>query len=200
MWARGAAIRPVPEYAKIDARLLEQVERDLSDTTDAVRVDLDAAFVRFESTQPQLSDRVTSVLGRPLDETALALGYFLAIAVWLAFERAFPDRLDEVTEEALKATEDALALEEELRASHSEEPLEIDDVVAQEQPALIDFVHGHLEAALEGKDDEPREVDIDDVHLVYRTVLVLALALSHAVRAPGGDGSGIKPRNDEMMA
>jgi hypothetical protein len=200
VWARGAAIRPVPEYAKIGARLLEQVERDLSDTTDAVRVDLDAAFVRFESTQPQLSDRVTSVLGRPLDETALALGYFLAIAVWLAFERAFPGHLDEVTEEALQATEDALALEEELRASHSEEPLEIDDVVAQEQPALIDFVHGHLEAALEGKDDEPREVDIDDVHLVYRTVLVLALALSHAVRAPGDGGSGTKPRNDEMLA
>ena len=119
MWARGAAIRPVPEYAKIGARLLEQVERDLADTTDAVRVDLDAAFVRFESTQPHLSDRVTSVLGRPLDETALALGYFLAIAVWLAFERAFPDRIDLVTEEALKATEDALTLEEELRAAHA---------------------------------------------------------------------------------
>ena len=44
------------------------------------------------------------------------------------------------------------------------------------------FVHVHLEAALDDVGAE-REVDVDDVHLVYQTMLVLTLALSHAVLA-----------------
>ena len=202
-WVRGVAIRPVPSYAVVDKAALEKVQDDLG--ADGARTELDAAFVRFERTQPFLAERVTAVLGRPLDETALALGYFLSIAIWIAFERTFPERLAEVSADALQATEDALTLEEELRASHADEPIDLDDIVAREQPGILQFVHAHVEAALEGAEhtagfpsarEASHEVDVDDVHVVYRAMLVLTLALSHAVAPARGD----EPSTEEMLA
>jgi hypothetical protein len=190
----------------VELATLEGIERDLAQDGDDARAELDQAFHRFEATQPHLAERVSQVLARPLDETALALGYFLSIAIWLAFEKAFGSRLSEVSVDALTATEDALTLEEELRATHADEPFDLDDVVAMEQPGVLSFVHGHVEAALEPPFDggapppeapEARDVDVDDVHLVYRTILVLTLALSHAVMPEGG----AHPRGGkEMMA
>src|SRR5688500_18509918 len=115
MWVRGAAIRPVPPYAVVDRDELDSVEDELASTGMTSKTELDDAFGRFERTQPALAAHAAQVLGRPLDETALALGYFLTIAVWLAFERAFSKRLDEVSDAALEAAVAALALEEELR-------------------------------------------------------------------------------------
>jgi hypothetical protein len=185
-WVRGAAIRPVPPHAVVGRACVDAVEAELaSEAPNDARGELDAAFRRFETTQPDLADRIADVLAKPLDEAALALGYFLSIAVWLAFERSFGDRLGQVTEESIDATEAALALEEELRAAHAEDPFDLDDVVAMEQPDVLAFVHEHVEAALDPSAAE-REVDVDDVHVVYRAILVLVLALSHAVLPPGG--------------
>ncbi|MBS2013040.1 MAG: hypothetical protein JST00_09145 [Deltaproteobacteria bacterium] len=194
MWVRGAAIRPVPSYAVVDREILDRIEGELAENGLSPKSDLDDAFGRFERTQPALAARAASILARPLDETALALGYFLTIAVWMAFERAFGSRLLEVSEEELEAASSALTLEEELRAKHAEEPLELEDVMAIEQPGVLAFVNEHVEAALEPTETEPREVDVDDVHAVYRTVLVLTLALSHAVVPREGS----RPR--EMLA
>src|SRR5579871_2558070 len=128
MWVRGAAIRPVPRYAVVERATLEKIERELADDSPRARDELDGAFARFESTQPHLADSISQVLSRPLDETALALGYFLSIAVWLAFDRSFGDaRLREVSADALRATADAITLEEELRAADGAEPIDLDD-------------------------------------------------------------------------
>jgi hypothetical protein len=189
MWVRGAAIRPVPRWAIVASATLEEVERELGDDSPAGRDSLDAAFARFECTQPNLADAVSQVLARPLDETALALGYFLSIAIWLAFERTFgPERLRIVTEDALQATREAIALEEELRAADGQEPFDMDDVVSTEQPNVLRFVHEHVDSALDpagshgGQEGERgREVDVDDVHSVYRAIVLLTLCLSHAV-------------------
>jgi hypothetical protein len=203
MWVRGAAIRPVPRYAVVDAATLAQIERELADDSSSAREALDHAFARFESTQPQLADALSHVLCRPLDETALALGYFLTIAIWLAFERTFgASRLREVSQDALQATEEAIKLEEELRASHGDEPFDLDDVVSIEQPNLLAFVHEHVDAALDpGKraaDDSAavREIDVDDVHSVYRATLLLTLCLSHAVLPV----DGVSRNSRELMA
>jgi hypothetical protein len=193
-WARGAAIRPVPSYAVVGAAALRHVEEDLSDDSVRGPSSMDGAFERFEQTQPVLSSRIQEVLDRPLDETALALGYFLSIAVWLAFEHAFGKRLGTVSKDAWSATVDALALEEDLRKKNADEPLELDDVLALEQPDVVAFLNDHIEAALDSDRpyaddaDDPagKDVDVDDVHLVYRTILLETLALSHAV-APGHD-------------
>jgi hypothetical protein len=194
MWVRGAAIRPVPPYAVVGRDVLDSVEDELAASGVSTKSDLDDAFGRFERTQPALAANVAQVLSRPLDETALALGYFLTIAVWLAFERAFSSRLREVAESELEAAEAALKLEEELRATHATEPLDTDDVMAIEQPGVLAFINEHVDAALEPTDADARDVDVDDVHQVYRTVLIMTLALSHAV----SPASGARPR--EMLA
>jgi hypothetical protein len=199
VWVRGAAIRPVPPHAVIDAAVLEAIERELAEDGDETRTELDKSFVRFEQTQPDLASYVARILSKPLDETALALGYFLSIAVWLAFERNFPGRVDRVTEDAITATKDALDLEEQLRAEHSSEPLDVEDVVAIEQPGVLGFVNEHVDAALEIGDGEAREVDVDDVHSVYRAVVVLTLALSHAVR-PAAGGQRDRNPGGELLA
>jgi hypothetical protein len=207
MWVRGAAIRPVPRYAQVDATMLERIERELADDSPESQGELDRAFVRFESTQPQLADTISQVLSKPLDDTALALGYFLSIAIWLAFERTFGEaRLREVSTDALQATEQAIKLEEELRAAQGDEPFDLDDVVSIEQPSVLAFVHEHVDAALDPslrvrvpgdpEDGRDREVDVEDVHGVYRAIVLLTLCLSHAVLPVDGASRGSR----ELMA
>lgn len=207
MWVRGAAIRPVPRYAVVDASTLEQIERELADDSPRSRGELDGAFARFETTQPHLADAISGVLSKPLDDTALALGYFLSIAIWLAFERTFGEaRLREVTPDAIEATEQAIKLEEELRAAQGDEPFDLDDVVSIEQPNVLEFVHEHVDAALDpalrvgdgppATPAEAREVDVEDVHGVYRAVVLLTLCLSHAVLPVDGATRGSR----ELMA
>jgi ABC-type uncharacterized transport system ATPase component len=187
VWIRAAALRPVPPYAKLPASALEVVERDLAGEPEKARADLDEAFQRFETSQPHVADRIAKLLDTQLDDTARALGYFLSIAVWLAFERTFGTRLEQASADGVDATATALKLEEELRAASGNQPLDLDDIVAIEQPAILAFLNEHVDAALDPTVGEA-DVDVDDVHAVYREILVLSLALSHAV-APDGTGA-----------
>ncbi len=195
---RGAAIRPVPRYAVVERATLERIEQRLADDSSRGREELDGAFARIESTQPHVADAISQVLSRPLDETALALGYFLSISIWLSFEQTFGEqRLREVSADALQATAAAIALEEELRASRGDEPFDLDDVVSVEQPNVLAFVHEHVDAALTTQEDGGgREVDVDDVHHVYRATILLTLCLSHAVVPVDGAARG----RDELIA
>ncbi len=181
MWVRRAAIRPVPKFAELPERTLTEVEDQLSEDDDASRSRLDEAFTRFEETQPVLAARISAALSRPVDETALALGYFLTLAVWLAFDAAFRGDVEQVTETALTSVEESLQLDEQIRLSDPAEALDSDDVVAMEQPHVLAFIHEHIDAALEAN---ANEVDVDDVHAIYRLVLIEVLALSYAVKAP----------------
>ncbi len=161
--------------------MLEKIEDELASDTEESKNRLDEAFARFEKTQPALAERLSDELGMPLDETALALGYFLTLAVWLGFEATFGDALEEVSSVALGSVEEALTLDEQIRLSDPAEVVDSDDVIAMEQPHLLAFANEHLDAALEANADQ---VDVDDVHAIYRVVLVEILALSYAVRAP----------------
>jgi hypothetical protein len=181
VWVRRAAIRPVPLYARLPPGVLSEIETDLADEDEIARDRLDSAFTRFEATQPAIAERVATALGQPIDETALALGYFLTLAIWLAFERNFEERLGEVPPDELAAAEQSLALDEELRRVDPAETVESDDVVAMEQPDVLAFVHEHLDNALE---THAGEVDVDDVHAIYRVVLIEVLALSYSVSPP----------------
>jgi len=159
------------------------VRESLADDDEAAREQLDEAFERFERSQPALATRIAETLGKPLDETALALGYFLSLAIWLAFEQVHREHLSEIGEDELSATEQLLSLDEDLRRADPAEALDSDDVIAMEQPHLLEFVHDHVDATLEAHADE---VDVDDVHQVYRVVLIEILALSYAVERPSG--------------
>jgi hypothetical protein len=70
-----------------------------------------------------------------------------------------------------------------LREAEPKEPLETDDVIAMEQPALVEFVHEHIEATL---DMRGTAVDAEELQLIYRMVLVEMLALSYAIKTPTG--------------
>lgn len=181
MWVRRAAIRPVPPFAQVSERVLSDVEGRLAEDDDDAKHRLDEAFARFEQTQPVLADRVSSALSGPLDETALALGYFLTLAIWLAFDETFHGAMERVDELALAGVEEAFSLDEQIRLSDPAEAVDSDDVVAMEQPHVLAFVNEHLEAALEAN---ASEVDVEDVHAIYRVVLIEILALSYAVRPP----------------
>jgi hypothetical protein len=181
VWVRRAAIRPVAQYAQLPLRALSDVENQLGEDDEQARERLDEAFSRFEETQPALAERISNILNGPLDETALALGYFLTLAIWLAFDSSFGSEMAEVTETALVGVEESLQLDEQIRLSDPAEAVDSDDVVAMEQPDILAFVHEHLDAALEAN---AGEVDVSDVHSVYRVVLVEVLALSYAVKAP----------------
>jgi hypothetical protein len=150
---------------------------------DEVRSELDEAFERFERTQPAISGRITRALNEPLDETALALGYFLTLAVWLAFERAHGTAIDQVDDTEFNATVELLTLDEDLRRADPLEALDSDDIIGMEQPSLLSFVHEHIDATL---DAHSEGVNVDHVHVIYRLVLVELLALSYAVRPPAG--------------
>ena len=108
------------------------------------------------------------MLGEPLDETALALGTSSRSTVWLAFERAHGQHLDAVTDEQIRATGELLSLDEELRRSDPAESLDSDDVIAMEQPHILTFVHEHIDATL---DAHAEQIDVDDVHSVYRVLV-----------------------------
>jgi hypothetical protein len=182
----------------IGADVLARVERDLSADEVERRFRLDDAFQRFERTQPVLADAMSALLSKPLDETALALGHFLSVAVWLAFERVFGSRLGRVGEQSWRAVDESIGLEEELRADRGHEAIEFDDVVLVQQPGVMAFIHDHLDAALDvaarSEDEGKCDVDVDDVHAVYRALLVMVLALSYSVEpAEGG-------LNEEHMA
>jgi hypothetical protein len=196
MWSRGVAIRPVPQHAVVDVRTVDAVRDAFADDDEDAQRKLDDAFARFEATQPALSARLEDALERRgLDETARTLGYFLGVSVWLAFDRQFEGRLGRVDEIAVRAESDALDLESELRPEG--DAIEADDVIAREQPALMEFVHEHIDVALEiPRVRKSQEVDVDDVHAIYRVVLIELLSLSHAV-APH---PGAPARRGEVLA
>ncbi len=183
MWVRRSAIRPVPAYARISSHVLDALRESLSDDDEQTRGKLDEAFERFERKQGPLSTFVTEVLGKPLDETALGLGYFLTLAVWLSFEHAHGSHIASITEQELKATRELLTLDEQLRQTDPSDVLDTDDIVAMEQPDLLEFIHEHVDATLEA---HASDIDVNDVHEVYRVLLTELLALSYAVERPAG--------------
>jgi hypothetical protein len=183
VWVRSAAIRPVPAFAELTPAVLAEVEEWIGRDEEETEARLNEVFERFEAEQPMLAEHVGVALGRLRDDMALALGYFLTLVVWLSFDRAFGARLGRLDEISLRSVEEAFSLDEELRGADPAEAVESDDVVAMEQPHVLQFVNDHIDAALDVPD---APVDVDSVHRVYRLVLVEVLALSYAVAPPAG--------------
>ena len=164
--------------------MLGEVETWIGRDERLTELRLNEVFERFENEQPVLAEHMGETLGRIRDDMALALGYFLTLVVWLSFDRAFGARLRCLDDTSLDSVEEALSLDEQLRGADPAEAVDSDDVVAMEQPHLLQFVNEHIDAALDVSD---AQVDVDAVHRVYRLVLVEILALSYAVAPPAGD-------------
>lgn len=168
----------MPPYARVPEQVLERVEESLTASEGEGHDTFSEMFALFEAAQPALASRVTSVLARPMGETPLGLGYFLSLSVWMSFDRLFGERVRVVTEEEVQAAMEALQLDEELRQEAPDEAIETDDVIAMEQPELVDFIREHIDVALEA---DPIGVEVEEVDVIYRMVLLQVVTLSYAV-------------------
>jgi hypothetical protein len=180
---RKAAIRPIPRYAVIDRRVIDEIERELEGESVVLQNKLDRLYGKLGQQQPVLSSFLSDELGEIEDELAQSLGYFLIAAVHMIFSEAFPSRLEEVDEDALALALATLSADEELRALDPLEKLDSDDLIAMNQPAVVDFVQHHVREAFEQADDD---IPVTQLDRVYRAILVQIIALSHAVISPSG--------------
>jgi hypothetical protein len=183
VWLRRSAIRPIPRYARVPESTLAALEATFSAADERARQLARAGHERLKSEQPALAEYLADSWSPSLDETALALGQMLAVAVFLAFEAFSPSALEPLSAELLGAARLGLDADEELRRSDPTDPLDSEDIVAIEQPALVAFINDHLGRTLERHADS---VDVDDVALVFRTLLIEIIALSHVVARPPG--------------
>ncbi|NLY92846.1 MAG: hypothetical protein GXY23_02350 [Myxococcales bacterium] len=184
MFFRKAAIRPIPRYAVVDRRVVDEVERMLEGESVSLQNKLDRLFAQLGQKQPAIYSFVSDELGEIPNELAQSLGYFLVAAVHLIFSEAFPNRLEEVDESALALALATLSADEELRALDPLEKLDSDDLIAMNQPAVVEFVQHHVREAYDQADEDAPP--IEQLDRVYRAILVQIIALSHAVLSPSG--------------
>ncbi len=177
----------MPAFARVPESALERISWELVSSEDTSSM-LDSAFDRFEREQPCLAAHIGDILDAPLDERALALGYFLALAIWLAFERTHGDSVDLVSAESVRATQLSLEVDEELRRADANEALDSEDVISMEQPALMSFIHENVRSSLTSDNGD---MDMDHLDTIYRVVLVELLCLSYAVTQPAGFPMGL---------
>ncbi len=184
MWVRSAAIRPVPSHALLSSEALGEVEDWLGTEEQLTEERLNEAYEVFERKQPVLSERIGATMASGSDEVAMALGYFLSLVIFKGFDTSFGERLGQVDAIGIDSVQEALELDEQIRGADPVEAVDSDDVVAMEQPHVLDFVNEHIDAAL---DVHAGEVDVDAVHKMYRAILIEVLALSYAVAPAAGD-------------
>jgi len=192
LWVRRSAIRPVPRYARVPASVVEGIDATFAGTDERARRLASEGFERFRAQQQVLAQYMADKLVHSLDETALELGRMLAVAVFMAFETLPGVELQRLGVDAVTAADASLSADEELRRTDPVDALESEDIVAMEQPALVEFVNAHVGLTLEQHADS---IDVDDVAVVFRAILVEILALSHAVAPPPGYpvGQGQEP-------
>ena len=183
VFLRKAALRPVPAWAVVDEVALEGLEVSLGEADEDLQRALDNGYREMDRLQPALAEWLAAQVSSRSDELAQSVGYFLVVTVYMAFREAFPTRLDAVDLAALTLALETLEVDEQLRANDPTEVFESDDVVAMGQPPLLTFVQHHFDEALAQADGSP---DLEAFDIVYRAILVEVIALSHAVRAPGG--------------
>jgi hypothetical protein len=183
MWVRRSAIRPVPRHARLPESSIRSMEANFSAADGRAQQLARASYERLTAQQPALTAYLARKLSASLDDTALALGHMLALAVYVGFESFAGSALRSVTPEAVAAADLALSADQELRRSDPRDALDSEDIVAIDQPALVAFVNEHIERTLEQHADV---VDVDDVDVVFRAILVEIVALSHAVAPPAG--------------
>jgi hypothetical protein len=180
VFIRKAALRPVPAHARVDEHAIEALEAELDHEGDGLQQVLDTGFREMENRQPLLAGWLSDQVADGDDELSQSVGYFLVVSVYLAFREAFPRRLVEVDEGALRMALDTLTADEELRAEDPREVLDSDDVVALGQPRVVDFIQHHLEEALK---QAGNDVDLGQLDRIYRALLIEVIALSHAVES-----------------
>ncbi|HVZ32884.1 MAG TPA: hypothetical protein VG963_10680, partial [Polyangiaceae bacterium] len=115
-------------------KTLMALEAALSAADERARALARIGHERLKSDQPALAEFLARQWSPALDETALALGQSLAVAIFLAFEAHSPISLQRLGPDALSDARLGLDADEDLRRVEAADPLESEDIVAIEQP------------------------------------------------------------------
>jgi hypothetical protein len=190
MWGRRSAIRAVPRHARLPLSSVAGIEATFGAADRRAQQLARAGFERLKTQQPALTEYLARKFADSLDDTALALGHMLAVAVFVGFEGFAGSALRKLSVDAVAAADQALTTDEELRRSDPRDTLDSEDIVAMDQPALVAFVNEHIGRVL---DQNAEDVDVDDVALVFRAILVEIVALSHAIAPPPGHTADQEP-------
>jgi hypothetical protein len=190
VWVRRSAIRAVPRYARVPESAIAAAFAKLASADARAERLVAEAHQRFSAEQRALAEYLRQRLTHSLDEAARALGEMLSVAIFMAFEAVPSGALHSASADAVAAADASLAADEELRRADPVDALDSEDIVAIEQPALVGFVNQQIGLTLE---KHAASVDVDDVALVFRAILVEILALSHAVAPPDGAPPQLEP-------
>ena len=171
MLIQPGALSPVPSYAAVPAQAVAAVLQRLT-AAGSLQQPLDSAFRRLESEQPELAGFIAGELSELEQPEAQALGYFLFLLVYLAFEDAFARRLRKLEPEDLDSALEQLVADGEVRSQTCPAGSYSEDIVAVGQPALMDTIRGEIKAAAER---------IPEVDPILQAILVEVVALTNVV-------------------
>ena len=179
MFVQSVALEAIPEYARVAPTVLTSVLSRMLADPDALTLALDDGFRAMESRQPCLAEFVSGELAVIDGPKISAVGYFLAVLVYLAFEEAFGDRLGRVQNNDVLQTLDRLVTDGELRSQSTDGASYSEDAIALGQPALIALLRSEVDRALE---DAPNTAS-ERIDALYEMLLVELLALTRVVAA-----------------
>ncbi len=169
MWVAAGALEPVPSHAVVDEPTVAAVLRRLL-TGDALRPELDAAFLRLERNQPALAELLAGELAEIDSPSGQALGYFLFLTVYYAFEQRFGSRLVSITHRQVDAALERLLTDSEVREEYAPATCS-EDVLAIGQPALMQLIDREI----------AKTADMQAMTPLLEALLVELLVLSEAV-------------------
>jgi hypothetical protein len=171
MMIQPGALAAVPSYAAVPAQAVAAVLQRLTGAG-SLQQPLDVAFRRLESEQPELAGFIAGELSELEQAEAQALGYFLFLLVFMAFDEAFRPRLRRLDGEDLDRALELLVVDGEVRSQTCLAGSYSEDVVAVGQPALMDTIRGEIKAAAER---------VPEVDPILQALLVEVVALTAAV-------------------
>ena len=184
MFVENVAFEPVPDYARVQSDVLRQVRARLL-AEPSLAGTLDSSFRALERRQPAIASFVAHDLAGIDAPTAQGVAYFLSLLVVLSFEEAFGQRLGCIELADLTLALDLLLADGEVRARGSAGQFYSEDALAVGQPAILKLLRTELDVALHAMSgtagNERDAIESAQLEAFYQTLLVLTVALTHAV-------------------
>lgn len=124
MWLSQSALKPLPIFARVSPSVINEVE-DYLDSLEEEETErnLDAALERLETTQPAIANILEQELVEPIEELPLAVGFSVAVVLWLCFEKSPNLKLRELPTEDVDCARQLLQTELQLRAQRLQQTL-----------------------------------------------------------------------------
>jgi hypothetical protein len=177
MFVERVALDPTPASARIEPTVLTAVlSLMLGDPGELART-LDAGFRDMEGRQPNLARFIASEITQLPGPRVQALGYFLAVLIFRAFEEAFGTRLGCVPTHDMTHMLERLIADGELRSGGAAGSSYSEDAIAIGQPALVGLLRSEVDRAVAEDPNAPWEA-LDGF---YESLLVMVLVLTQAV-------------------